>query len=312
MKKIINRIIYGITTILFVTTSMVSPVFADFGISVSPMDEKIILSPGDTYTGSFTVFNQAQNKDTLSYEAEVIPFYANERYDAVYEETGNYNQMVKWITLEKSSGVLDPNNGANISYTITVPQNAPSGGQYAAIRVTSINADSNTKQDAMGANIDVRYGIAYTIFAEITGTTKRNGEITDVNLPSFLLSGNIMGTSSIKNTGNVHGTAKYTLQVFPLFSEEELFTTEESPSTRTILPERTLYNETVWPDTPPVGIFNVVYTVEFEGVTEQVSKMVIKCPIWLLFLIIFAVIALIIYIVLRAKNKGKKSRKSDD
>lgn len=305
MKRFYQAIC-GVAVSILSAIWIVAPAFADVGISVSPMIQKIILSPGETFTGSFTVFNQAGNQGDLNYETEVIPFFADENYDAIYEETEDYNQIVDWITIDNGTGTLTPNSGASVDYKIDVPKDAPSGGQYAAIRVISINNQSDNSTNNMNANINVRYGIAYTIFAEITGTTERHGEIESVDVPGFIFSGNISGSSSIKNTGNVHGTAKYTLQVFPLFSDEEVFTNEEDPDTGTILPDRTRYMETKWNDTPAVGIFNVVYTVEFEGVTAQVSKTVIKCPIWLLFIIIFAIAAIIIYFISRAKSRKNR------
>lgn len=306
MKKIVSKSIFGgILVFIFSLFLCVAPTFAD-AISVSPMTQKIILNPGDSYTGSLTVFNQAGNADGLSYKAELIPFYADEDYNAVYEFTGDYNQIVDWVTLQNTEGILAPNSGADIYYTINVPLDAPSGGQYFAIRVSSIPKEGDENGVAgMGTNIKVSYGVAYMVFAEITGESERKGEILDVDVPSFILDGDITASSSVKNDGNVHDTAKYTLQIFPLFSSEEIFTNAEEPETHTVLPNRTLYNKTAWVDTPAVGVFNVIYTVEFEGVTTQVSKMVIKCPIWLLFIIIFVVFAIIIWLVSRAKMRKK-------
>ena len=281
------------------------------GFSMSPMNQHLILEPGETYEGSFSLMNPANNSAEVSFDLLVRSFYKDESGTAVFEDFNGTGKIADWITINSpTSGVINPGQSINVLYSVTVPSDAPAGGQYGSI--TAVSSPSKDNDGGTSATIRESVAMAYTIYAEITGNTIHQGEISGVNVPSFLFDGNIFGSSTIKNTGNVHGSAKYKLQVYPLFSNEEIYTNEENPDAKIVFPQRTVYNETIWENTPPVGIFNVVYTVEFEGVTEQVSKMVIKCPIWLLFIIIFAVVALIIWIVLRAKNKGKKSRRSND
>ena len=304
-KKIFTKAVLMMIGFMIGLLSQSATVYADTGITLSPLNQKILVNPGEIYEGSFKVSNQAKNTESFSYSISIKPFYVDDNYDIYYENNGDYNQIVNWITVDKTEGVVAPNEATNIHYSIDVPADAPAGGQYAAIIVTTTNSDETLEN---GININVQFGSAYILYAEVAGTTRHNGEILSADVPSFLLSDDIVASSSIKNTGNVHGVAKYTLQVFPLFSGEEVFTNEENPQEKTILPDRTLYNETIWDNTPPIGIFNVIYTVEFEGVTAQVKKMVIKCPIWLLFIIIFAIIALIMYFFVRSKNR-KNSKK---
>lgn len=275
------------------------------GFTMSPMNQRLILDPGDIYTGSFSLLNPANNTASVAYTLTIRSYYRDEDNTAIFEDVDGMGQMAEWITLNTAStGELKPGETDEISYTIKVPKDAPSGGQYASITAASIPDEGG---DGNAAILKESVAMAYTLLAEITGDTTHKGEISDLNLPGFLLNGNITGSSSIKNIGNVHGIAKYTLQVFPLFSNEEVYTNEEDPLLKTILPSRTLYNELTWDQTPAVGIFNVVYTVEFEGVTQQISKMVIKCPIWLLFIMILVVAAIIIWLALRmTRRKGNK------
>lgn len=304
MKKL-RKILGGIILAIVLATAGLASAYADSGITLSPMNVRISLTPGETYEGSFTIANPARNDETYHYGVSVSPFYVNDEYEVYFSANGSYGEIADWITVDEITGEIDPNESTTIHYTINVPNDAPAGGQYAAIHIGSTNSPDTVNE---GINLEVTYGIAYIIYAEVIGSVTRGGEILSADVPSFLLSGNIAGMSSIKNLGNVHGVAKYTLQIYPLFSDEEIYTNEETPDAMTILPERTYFSEISWLDTPAMGIFKVVYTVEFEGATKQVSKMVIKCPIWLLFIIIFAIAAIIIYFVMRAKSR-KNTRK---
>lgn len=308
-----KRVMMNVFAVLFAGVFVGTPaVMAEgdntVGFSMSPMDQKIVLEPGDSYTSSLRIHNPGDHSTDVTYEVSVEPFYVNDGYSTIFENVNGRGEMANWITIDSpTTGTLKPNETAEISFTINVPENAPAGGQYATVLASS--RTKGQSGDGINPMIDEVRRIGHLIFAEVAGNTVRQGEIVDANVPSFLLSGNIAGTSSIKNTGNVHGTATYKLQVFPLFSNEEVYTNVENPETHTILPDRTYYNETAWDKTPDIGIFNVKYTVEFEGVTTEVSKMVIKCPIWLLFIIFFVIAVIIIWIVMRVRARNNASRR---
>lgn len=311
-KKIKSRfaIIISITTFAFSSMSGIAYADNDYGITMSPMNQKIVLNAGESYTGSFTISNAINNAKELKYKIVIQPFFVDDNYNVYYEKEGDINQIVDWTTVDIESGTLPVGETQIINFTIDVPENAPAGGQYEAITAVSVNDGDVGGSDEVGVGFNQSIAITHIVYTEIAGTTVRQGEVQSADVPSFLLSGNITASSTIKNTGNTHGTAKYKLQIFPLFSNEEVYTNEENPDEKTILPDRSLYNETVWDKTPDIGIFNVKYTVEFEGVTTEVSKMVIKCPAWLLFIIFFVIAAIIIWIVMRVRGRSKANKRT--
>ncbi len=307
-KTLVKTIAGGMLSLILCLLGTVG-VFADGRFTVSPMNQKIVLTPGETYEGSFKVANPAVNTSDFAYTLAVTPFYVDENYDPIYENNGDYTQMVKWIKLDTTEGKIPPNTVTDVRFSVKVPEDAPAGGQYAAITVTS---DNNAEGVKNALNIDAKYSIAHLIYAEVVGTTRRQGEIFNANVPSFILDGNISGVSSVKNTGNVHGTAKYTLQVYPSFSNEEVYTNEEDPMEKTVLPDRTLTNSLEWEETPLFGFFNVKYTVEFEGVTTEVSKLVIKCPLWLLAIFIVVIAGIVLWIVVRSRSRKKAAKNAEN
>lgn len=319
IKKItIDKIVSGLTIILTIILPLIISINVNaadrWSFSLSPMKEKILLNPGDQYSSAITVYTSTGYDADIKYKIEVAEFYVDEEYHNIFKECGDYCEMANWIKIESpTEGILKPGEKAIVQYTINVPEDAHGGGQYASIMVQgdvwvddADNGEEDSNTEEIAPTVKEEKKIAYTIYAEIAGDVIRQGDVIDVDVPSFLLAGDIKGTASIKNTGNVHGDATYTLQVFPLFSNEEIYTNEEEPAAATILPDRTRYEEIAWKGTPAIGIFNVLYTVEFEGVTAQVSKLVIKCPIWLLFVIIFAVVATILWFMAKRKERNKK------
>ena len=209
--------------------------------------------------------------------------------------------MADWIELYSEEGYIMPNNTDEIRFAIHVPEDAPAGGQYATIVVKS----GEYRISESDVDLRGRYESGHLIYADVAGETVRKGSMTDVNVPGFLFSGNITGSAVITNEGNVHSQASHTMQIYPLFSGEEVFTNEEEPKKVWVMPGNTSMSSVTWEETPSVGIFHVIYNVEYEGVESKVDKMVIVCPLWLLFIIILALF-LIIFKIWSGKKKSEK------
>lgn len=271
---------------------------------ISPMNQKITLIPGERYYGTFKITNPATSQYAFAYKATIGPFTVDESYTPIYENNGDYNQIVDWTTVANDAGVISPNDTAIVEFYIDVPEDAPAGGQYVAITVSS-NSDYDPTEESGGVALHAKYAIAHLVYGEVAGETVRGGDITNIEVPGFLFSGDIAGAASIKNTGNVHSDAAYTLQIFPLFSDEEVYTNAEDPMINTILPSSTRTTRLSWGETPSVGIFHVIYKASFEGVESKVDKMVIVCPLWLLFIILLAIF-LIIFKIWSGKKREKK------
>ena len=147
------------------------------------------------------------------------------------------------------------------------------------------------------------------IIAEVEGgNTRREGQVLETKIPTILFNPPITATSLVENTGNVHATATYTLQVFPLFGDEEVYTNEENPATLTILPETQRFNSISWDGAPQLGIFRVRETVSILDDTQTIEKIVFLCPIWFLFLVLLIIFFAIFWLVSRVRSRHQAAK----
>lgn len=265
------------------------------GFTVSPINQDKVLIPGSQDIITITLANAAGATSATEYEISLSPFSMSNDDNVSFEDDGNYSQIVNWISFDDKKGVLEPNESRDITFTVNVPEDAPAGGQYCAIIVTVDGGKEGM--------IDQKFSMSHLVFAEVAGETIRKGELNSIDVSSFLFSGNITAGASITNLGNVHSRVKHTLQVYPLIGGEELYTNEEKPQENVIMPEATRYTNISWEETPSIGVFRVKYTVEFEGVKNELDKIVIVCPLWLIFIIVLIVILIAAKIIFGKKQK---------
>lgn len=315
-KRILGKIVLVFLAAVASFTTVMSNAYAEntyvgpmVGFMMSPMTNRVTLEPGGVYTGSFWIMNPEENTTSVKYNLDIRSFYRDNDNKAIFEDIDGRGQLAKWITIDvPDNNIIAPKESDEIRYTIRVPQNAPAGGQYAAIAATSMPMD----EDKDGAvSLSESIAMTYTIFAEVSGQTIKKSEITDLNSPGFIIDGNIVASSKVANVGNVHGTATYTLEVYPLFSDQPIYSNASDPEKKLVLPGRTMVHESVFENTPAAGFFNILYKVEFEnGEVKELKKLVIKCPLWVLLIIASVVVGLIMYFVIKAKKRSRQRQKA--
>lgn len=298
MKKHIQQIIIALVVMLLGASALQAPVSATKALTMSPMSQRIILVPGERYKGSFNVSNPQTSDEDFNYSVSVDS-YSIAGSDAGAAELSNYNMITNWIKITNPTGRLAPGTTNVVEFTIDVPDDAPAGGQYATLPVTE-EREASAQGDSLG--IVEKIQMVMTIYAEVAGETLKDGDITENNVPTFLLNNELTATAMVRNDGNVHTDAEYTLQVWPMVGDEEICTNEEEPDTSLILPGTERFH-TQSCNLPVVGVFRVKQVVRIFDTISTVEKTIVVCPLWLLFVVVLGIAAIIIWLVIRAKNR---------
>lgn len=269
-----------------------------YRIQVSPARMELDLEPGEKVSKKFKIQNTGT--EDFGFELSTGPFsVTDENYTQDLNSVTKYNDMKDWITFSEDEGTVEAGKSVEVTATVTVPNDVPSGGQYAVILAKMIEpVDKNT------SGIIPEKQVGMLIYAKnIDGNTRREGGVLENQVPSFMFVPPIKATSLVENTGNVHEKAEYVLQVFPLFGSEEVYTNEENPLTLTILPETRRLNTVTWEGSPKLGIFKVKQTVKFLGQDNVTEKIVFICPIWFLLIILVLIFLIVFWIVSRVRGR---------
>lgn len=273
--------------------------------TVMPMSQEFEFEAGKTYEGTISVANPASAEEDFLYQVAVAPYsVSGEDYDADLLTVSNRSEIVNWIKIEESSGTLKPNETKKIHFTVTVPETAPAGGQYAALLVSG----KNDTEGGEGLTVNSVLEIASIIFANVEGETVHDGAILDNAIPALSFTTPVKVAATIENNGNVHEAAEIFLTVKNAITGETLYPSngESNGIREIIMPETTRYFTREISETPALGLLTVTQTVSYLGENSVEEKTVFVCPLWFMVLVIFTLGAIIGTIV--AKIRKRHSR----
>ena len=284
---------------------------------IAPMVQKIILMPGEAYNGTIKISNGASSTDDLKYKAEIGSYNKRQDGDSKDDygvtdvaEVTKRNEMMKWIALEKTTGTVAPNGTDTLNFTINVPKDAPAGAQYASILVYEDKENETNSSSDNQANIVSRFQLASAIIANVAGETVEKATIKSNDIPTMLTNNKLEATSMVRNDGNIYTDATYTLQVWPMGSDEEICTNEEKSESTMVLPDTERYHVQTC-DLPAVGIFKAKQIVKIFSEESVLEKTIFVCPIWLMVVVLVVVLGIILGIIIYIK-KRKSAQPTDD
>lgn len=275
--------------------------------TVLPMSQRFVLKPGETVTGKITIVNPADATENFSYKIGTSPYgVVGTDYTADLVTDSDYSAIAKWITIPEPTGELKPNETKEVEFTITVPKDAPAGGQYAAITVAS-NNDEATGEGVAIQNI---FEMASVIYARVDGKTVHEGEVLKNTIPGFSVTTPVTLSALINNKGNVHEDATFIITAKDFFTGRVILPTEENNGqySELIMPDSTRQVERELNDLPALGIIKVNQTIYYNGDVSIEEKDIIICPIWFMVLVLLTLFAIITTIVLIIKKHRKKKK----
>ena len=270
-------------------------------LAVSPGLISVDLKPGEVYEGEFFITNPNLDGKSLEFSVAPAPLtFENEFYDLSFSERDDYNQIVDWIEIEEVSGALEVAERRAIKFKITVPSDAPAGGQYASFLVSPVTPTGTN--GSPGVSIENKSRVAVLLYTTVEGNTVEEGTVLENNVGMFYFNQPIKTTSLVENTGNVHLPVSYVLRVFPLFSNEEVYTNDEAPKHSVVIPDTTLYSEKTWEETPLLGLFRVQQDIDFGDRIDRTETLVLVAPTWFICLALVFLASVIFTIVERIRK----------
>ena len=295
-----------VAAVPIISTSAVSfDELPEFGMAVSPGNIEVSLEPGSTYDGSFRVSNTGRKDYT--FDLTVEPFFSVDGV-ATYNTRNEFNEIYKYITFDQTQYFLpapvpgsEVDGWVEVNYYINVPSNIPSGGQYAAIKVSSLGPN------AAGGNISATKEISIIMYGKVGGDNHPCGKIISTKLSPFLLfSPPVKAESVIQNCGRIHFPVEQNVVFKDIFGNvaHEAKRTVDTNSANLVLPNDQRTISLNWEEAPALGLFKVFYEVNLFGETRTEEKWVLIIPIYLIIIIVVGIALLVTWLVL--KRKGRK------
>ena len=239
---------------------------------VGPGRTEIQLKPGETRVVEISVSNRITDNREFSLEIEDITGTtdASRSVELSGGARGPYS-VQDYISVPKTSFVLDLGERALIPVTISVPLDAEPGGHYGSVLVSTVRSAQEPAANTPQAPIIARVGSLF--FIQVAGEVDTAGETKELSLINnkwWYESGPIELGVLYENTGSVHLNPYGEISITNMFGEQVGFVELEPWF---VLPKSLRLREIAWDREFLLGRYTATALINrgYDDIVDEVS-----------------------------------------
>jgi len=200
----IHQIVLGVLVGIFFLIPSFSFAQTSQILSVTPPLFQLSMLPGDVWQSTIKVVNG--NNYPISVYAEVVNFQATgERGQGKFipiisgEENQENTTLAEWIEINRGPFQILPEQAREIPFFVVLPDDAPPGGHYAAVLITTQAPDGGSMA------VVTSQSVTSLFFVRVEGDVQESGSIREFRtLKSFAEIPKAEFSLRFENKGNVH------------------------------------------------------------------------------------------------------------
>ncbi len=303
MKKISFLLVGGLSVFLFLLAG------SAYALKITPTVVELKAKPGEILSRTIEVMNETENPLSITANFSEAEGSESEGGVAKYSKPTETSTLANWITFEgESSFDLASGEKRKVSFIVTVPENAPPGGHYAAINWFPQAADVQSGAAVTG-------GIATNIALDVAGTVTEKGDIV-----SFTTQGDIKKydklpvnfVTRINNSGSRHFKPKGSIIVKDMFGKEVVsLPVNVTNAGGNVLPGSTREFKATWDSGFAFGKYTAVLDVMLGGAGKKTATYefwVMPAGLAILWVIILIVVLLILGLLIKNMMLAMKKK----
>jgi hypothetical protein len=242
-------------------------------LSVTPPFSQMVVEPGDVFKSYVKIINT--NIFPLTVYATPVNFASADEngtpsFIPLVGETPEKSTLASWITVAKEPLEVLPESSAQLEYTITVPENAPPGGHFAAILIGTKPPEGSKNDSVKTSQV-----VSSLFMVRVTGDVKEEGQIREFSIDDALVS-SPEATFSLRflNAGNVYLQPQGDITIYNMWGKERgVIPVNQKTNFGNVLPQSIRKFSFTWSGTPSIsdiGRHKAIATISY-GIDEKRS-----------------------------------------
>ena len=188
-------------------------------LSVSPTIFDMSANPTQEWTSTVRVINP--NPYELKVFANVVNFRpqgedGQGRFVPIVEEESKGKSMAEWVDVTREEIIIPAEQTKELPFTITVPEDAPPGGHFAAMLIGTKPPEERSSSQMVTSQI-----VTSLLFLRVTGDVNEDGDIRSFRTADRVIEKpEAIFELRFENKGNVHILPQGEIQIKNMWGQE--------------------------------------------------------------------------------------------